>query len=108
MSEWCIRCGDQPATDREWPHCERCYQAVCNEVYEAECPDVDAIRPAHQAVTALLNGLCCDTYEALGVLGIVVNQMLQQVPDGKRVQIARSWRDQFVRIAADSDGQVLQ
>jgi hypothetical protein len=37
VTEMCIRCGALPATDSGWPHCEDCYQAVCNEVHLGEC-----------------------------------------------------------------------
>ena len=36
MTDLCIRCGALPATKSDWLHCEPCFQAVCNEIHEAE------------------------------------------------------------------------
>jgi hypothetical protein len=49
VTDLCIRCGAAPATPVEWPHCEPCYQIVCDEVHQAICElreQDDAVRKA--------------------------------------------------------------
>ena len=50
MTDLCIRCASLPATDREWPHCEDCYQLMMNEIHEAECEQDAAERADERRV----------------------------------------------------------
>jgi len=43
VTDPCIRCGALPATKSDWLHCEPCFQAVCDEVHQAEGEENDAI-----------------------------------------------------------------